>query len=139
MFQFSNVTVEFFSEKDFDYFLGIVFFKGYVNGGRRFFRYFNMWKLVLEFSEKVRVSWNESVRGILMYWLVVKLKRLKMVLKGINRGGSDIEKIDNRCFLRVQQCQEAVRNNMGDTVIADEELEVLGEYKFVHKVYVSFL
>lgn len=57
-----------------------------------------MWKLVLDFSCKVEESWKEYVWGVFMYWLIVKMRRLKIVFKEIKRGNfDDIEKIERRC------------------------------------------
>lgn len=58
-----------------------------------------MWKLDSDYNVKVEINWKVSVKGVLMFRLVVKLKRLKWVLKEINREiFNDIEKIKNKCL-----------------------------------------
>lgn len=134
MQHFSDAMVNFLPERYFDHSPGILALAGHVNRGRRPFRYCNMWRLALDFSEQ------EPIQGVPMYCLVAKLKRLKVVLKDINRGNFDnIEKTERNCLMKVQLCQEALRSNPGDTTLADEELVALNEYKMAHKAYLSFL
>lgn len=56
------------------------------------FKYCNIWSLAKDFERKVQESWQLEVQGVPMYKLIVKLKRLKRVLKQLNRDRfSDIE------------------------------------------------
>ncbi|CAI9117309.1 OLC1v1018679C1 [Oldenlandia corymbosa var. corymbosa] len=56
------------------------------------FRFFNMWCQSKEFLKLVKELWEKPMQGISMYRLVVKLKRLKPVLKHLNRTQfSDIQ------------------------------------------------
>ncbi|XP_062113962.1 uncharacterized protein LOC133824968 [Humulus lupulus] len=60
--------------------------------GKKPFRYFSMWKGADNFDAKVAQSWNEGAVGTEMFKLTMKLKRLKQVLKSINKEGfSDLQ------------------------------------------------
>lgn len=56
---------------------------------RKPFRYFNMWSLAEYFVEKVKESWSSSIVGVPMYQVISKLKRLKNVLRSINKEKFD--------------------------------------------------
>lgn len=49
------------------------------------FKYFNMWSSLPSFLERVGNYWSMPVKGTPMFCLVSKLKRLKPVLREVNR------------------------------------------------------
>ncbi|XP_056687939.1 uncharacterized protein [Spinacia oleracea] len=52
-----------------------------VNGGRKPFKYFTMWRASPVFSDTVQTAWNTQVGGSKMFTVVSKLKRVKLALK----------------------------------------------------------
>lgn len=57
---FSDVMINYLSEGDYDYLSGILFLENMYIRGKRFFRYFNMWKMVNGVKTKVVSSWEED-------------------------------------------------------------------------------
>ncbi|XP_074277563.1 uncharacterized protein LOC141601198 [Silene latifolia] len=61
-------------------------------GGKRSFKYFNMWGSAATFHSDVSSVWNRQFKGTKMFAVVKKLKALKPVLKQLNKSCfSDIE------------------------------------------------
>ncbi|XP_056691888.1 uncharacterized protein [Spinacia oleracea] len=55
-----------------------------VNGGRKPFKYFTMWKTSPSFNTIVTDAWNTPINGSKMFCVVSKLKKVKGVLKAIH-------------------------------------------------------
>lgn len=66
------------------------------------FLFFNMWTEDNEFMPKVQKVWHEDVRGVKMYKVIHKLKRLKGVLKKLNRNKfSDVENVADSAYKKI--------------------------------------
>lgn len=66
------------------------------------FLFFNMWTEDNEFMPKVQEVWHEAVRGVKMYKVIHKLKRLKGVLKKLNRNKfSDVENVADSAYKKI--------------------------------------
>lgn len=64
-----------------------------------------MWRLTDDYINKVEENWNIFIEGVLMYRLVKKLKRFKVVLKEINYTQyADIEKEDKKSLAFLKIC-----------------------------------
>ncbi|XP_039012427.1 uncharacterized protein LOC120141701 isoform X1 [Hibiscus syriacus] len=81
------------------------------------FKFFNFWALHLDFKEVVGLSWTEAALGDPMQALFYKLKRLKPILKALNkRCYSDVSKkvADKREQLEKQQIVILTGGNSSD-------------------------
>ncbi|XP_056697932.1 uncharacterized protein [Spinacia oleracea] len=65
--------------------------EAWVNGGRKPFKYFTMWKSSRSFNAIVTDAWNTHINGSKMFCVVTKLTKVKFSLKELNKNGfSDI-------------------------------------------------
>ncbi|XP_074298927.1 uncharacterized protein LOC141629907 [Silene latifolia] len=87
------------------------------------FKYFNMWALSDDFESTVKDSWQQELRGTPMYRVVQKLKRLKPVLKNLNKAQfSDIENLTNVTELALKHFQQQlIQDPMNDTLCNAEK------------------
>lgn len=70
------------------------------------FKYFNMWGQDSKFLEKVRDCWVSPILGTPMFQVVTKLKKLKPILKALNREGfSEIHVADHKALMWLYECQ----------------------------------
>lgn len=107
---------------------------------RKPFRYFNMWSSVPEFLMKVKQSWDVPVMGNPMYCLMEKLKRLKPVLKGINRDKfSNIERRVEEDKKRLNLIQHKIQCSPTNINRLNEEVQIAKELWHNQKAMESFL
>ncbi|CAI9114948.1 OLC1v1015775C1 [Oldenlandia corymbosa var. corymbosa] len=86
---------------------------------RTAFRFFNMWCLSTDFQRTVERSWAEKVEGTCMYQLCQKLKRLKHLLKQLNRiQFADIVEKANREEMQLEVMQQKLSLDPGDADFA---------------------
>ncbi|XP_062110644.1 uncharacterized protein LOC133822358 [Humulus lupulus] len=130
----------FLPEGVFDHSPILVHFSFEIQGEKKPFRYFRMWKEAPGYEEKIRTSWNFSVVGSPMFQVVSKLKRLKQVLLTINREGfSDIQQTEFKAGLALKDVQEQLQKDpFNDRLITQEQL-AREQFLFCHKAYLSFL
>ncbi|XP_074291655.1 uncharacterized protein LOC141618445 [Silene latifolia] len=89
---YANSLAHFHPEGLFDHCPCTIVDRNAAIGGKRTFKYFNMWGLAPSFKESVAMAWATVYRGTKMFSLVKKLKALKPILKSINRECfSDVE------------------------------------------------
>ncbi|CAI9115352.1 OLC1v1016239C1 [Oldenlandia corymbosa var. corymbosa] len=104
------------------------------------FKYFNMWSQSRDFLKVVKASWSEPVMGTCMYQLVKKLKRLKSVLKQLNRNQfPDIHQQMQQSRASLQLIQERVSQNPTDENLQKLEREEYKSHLAVSKAYESFV
>ncbi|KAL9224956.1 hypothetical protein vseg_000931 [Gypsophila vaccaria] len=85
-------------------------------GGRRSFKYFNMWGMAESFKMNVESVWRKELRGTKMFSVVKKLKALKPVLKCLNKECfSDIENSAAIAGKVLDDIQRKLVESPGDT------------------------
>ena len=99
---FVNSEVNFLPEGVFDHCPIMVSFYQTAVNCRRPFRYFKMWKFDKQYDALVAHSWKMEVKGSPMFQIVTKLKRLKVVLKKLNKT----------CFGELHVAEVKARTNM---------------------------
>ncbi|XP_074305758.1 uncharacterized protein LOC141640981 [Silene latifolia] len=111
-------------------------------GGRKnkSFKYFNMWSLAPDFIERIQAAWMEDLEGTKMFVLVKKLKKLKTVLKELNRSCySDIENQASAALYHLNDIQEKLMANAANQELISQEIEALGNVRMLTKARDSFL
>ncbi|XP_048502886.1 uncharacterized protein LOC125498678 [Beta vulgaris subsp. vulgaris] len=104
------------------------------------FRFFNMWAADDEFLSRVQGVWNENISGVPMYKVVVKLKKLKRVLKDLNKSKyASIESAADEAKLRMITIQESLQQEPTNERLHKEESEARVRYNALHKARYSFL
>lgn len=85
------------------------------NGNQRInrpFKYLNIWSMDPEFKVRVGDSWNNEIRGTIMYQLVGKLNMLKKVLQRLNRNKfSDIELKAEQAKEELEKCRKQIQRS----------------------------
>ncbi|XP_056685787.1 uncharacterized protein [Spinacia oleracea] len=110
-----------------------------VDGGKKPFKYFTMWKASPVFTDTVQSAWNTQIRGSKMFIVVSKLKRFKLALKELNKTGfSDVQAADWKAYHELVEAQEAMHKNSTNMELADAELRAIQDYRVKHKIYWSF-
>ncbi|CAI9091332.1 OLC1v1026336C1 [Oldenlandia corymbosa var. corymbosa] len=93
-----------------------------------------------DFLKEVKASWSEPIKCTCMYQLVRKLKRLKPVLKQLNRHQfPDIQQQMQQVMVSLQQIQERVGQNPTDESLQKREREEYKNYIAVCKAHESFI
>ncbi|KAH0642430.1 hypothetical protein KY290_034023 [Solanum tuberosum] len=109
-------------------------------GGRRQFRYFNMWSLAPEFKTKVQENWEKSSEGRHMFKVVGKLNRLRKVLKTLNRNRfSETETRADLAMEKLRQCQDRIQLNPLNMDLYMEENKLSQEARLLEKAKFQFL
>ncbi|XP_074278280.1 uncharacterized protein LOC141601872 [Silene latifolia] len=109
-------------------------------GGRRSFKYFNMWGMSEHFIECVESSWKQRYEGTKMFRVVKKLKNLKPVLKRLNKECfSDIENNTNLTSILLEQLQKELVDKPGDMELMHREMDVTHELRELMVARDSFL
>ncbi|XP_062104406.1 uncharacterized protein LOC133815604 [Humulus lupulus] len=111
-----------------------------VRGGKQPFKYFRMWQLASDYKQKVQGSWDQPCQGTAMFKLLQKLKRLKIVLRDINKKGFDnISVADTLALQKLLRKQQSLQEDpLNEQLIKQEEL-ARQKYLHIHKSYISFL
>ncbi|XP_074288586.1 uncharacterized protein LOC141613742 [Silene latifolia] len=108
--------------------------------GRRSFKYFNMWGAADSFKAQVASVWQQKYKGTRMFSVVKKLKALKPVLKKLNTTCfSDIENSTTIASRVLEEIQEKLVDNPGDTDLIQQELDLSVELKGLINARDSFL
>ena len=104
--------------------------------GMRPFKFFKMWCDAPDFIEKVKACWDEHIPGTRMFSVVQRLKKMKMVMKSINKEGySDIQAADARAYAELMEYQKSKGRDRDH----EREQKVVQEYRRIHDHYLSFL
>ncbi|XP_074297831.1 uncharacterized protein LOC141628613 [Silene latifolia] len=99
-------------------------------GGKKNFKYFNMWGLTPSFKDSVAMAWATVYRGTKMFSVVKKLKALKPILKNINRECfSDVENNTNIASMALEHIQKALIDNPGDADLIQQEAALAHELR----------
>ncbi|XP_062085726.1 uncharacterized protein LOC133791831 [Humulus lupulus] len=111
-----------------------------VRGGVRPFKFFRMRQFASDYKQKVQASWDQPCTGVAMFKLVQKLKRLKSVLRDINKKEfGNISVVDTLAFQKLLRQQQNLQDDpLNAQLIKHEEL-ARQEYSHIHKSYISFL
>ncbi|XP_062088346.1 uncharacterized protein LOC133794920 [Humulus lupulus] len=137
-FPFSEAV--FLSEGIFDHSPILVSLHQDVVCGKKHFRYFSMWKGAGNFDEKVAQSWNEGVVGTEMFKLTTKLKRLKQVLKSINKEGfNDLQQQATEAQKALLELQGRINNDPLNSHLLFEEQTAREKFIKMSKAYSIFL
>ena len=136
---FDNVVVTFLHEGEYDHCPGIVSVHQGC-GGKKPFRFFNMWVQGDGFMEEVKRRWEGVVRGCKMFKVIQKLKRLKEALKLRNQHGfSDIQARAIQAYQRMITAQDKVHVHGRDANMITDEKQATEQYKQAQGRYLSFL
>ncbi|XP_074277858.1 uncharacterized protein LOC141601467 [Silene latifolia] len=109
-------------------------------GGRRSFKYFNMWGQSDQFLGSVQSVWSKYYPGTPMFTIVKKLKMLKPVLKQLNKHCfSDIENSTNITSDLLVHIQKQLVDNPGNLDLMQQEMEIHQDLKELIKARDSFL
>uniref|UniRef100_A0A803Q3C3 Reverse transcriptase domain-containing protein n=1 Tax=Cannabis sativa TaxID=3483 RepID=A0A803Q3C3_CANSA len=110
------------------------------NYGKKPFRYYNMWKMAPEYDNLVAKAWEEESSGTRMFRIVHKLRRLKAVLKHLNRKDfSDIHKAETAARIQLAEIQGELNQNPGNENLMMQEQYARKEYATINKAYASFM
>ncbi|XP_056688453.1 uncharacterized protein [Spinacia oleracea] len=137
---YPTTEVCFMNEGTFDHSPGLITVYPRIEGGKKPFKYFTIWKSSSEFTSIVKDQWDKQFHGTKMYVVVSKLKQVKFALKELNRKGfNDIQAADLKAFNELTAAQKAMHLNPTDHALADLELQAIKEYKMKHEAYLAFL
>ncbi|XP_062096322.1 uncharacterized protein LOC133802092 [Humulus lupulus] len=138
--KFTSAEVHFFPEGNFDHCpLLLAVYPSYSNGLKPF-RFFDMWCSHPDFNRRFLESWKEPVIGTPMYRLCVKLKRVKAILRELNKKGfGDVEISEANSRKHLLECQLAVNKEPHNHVLIEAEIKAREDYKEASKNYTSFL
>ncbi|XP_062112914.1 uncharacterized protein LOC133824069 [Humulus lupulus] len=136
--KYGNAEVMFFPKGEFDHspFLVTIY---PIQETRKPFRYFNFWSSYKDFHRKVAEIWNEDTIGTPMYYLVSKLKRLRVVLTKINREGTGDVFAESEKYKMMIAIEEKIKEDPGNIQLMDEEITIQEEYQQAHKDMIQFL
>ncbi|XP_074271265.1 uncharacterized protein LOC141595193 [Silene latifolia] len=109
-------------------------------GGRKSFKYFNMWGSADCFKDSVKANWDRGYPGTRMFSVFKKLKALKPVLKDINKHCfSDIENNTNSASLALEQIQKDLVSNPGNCELIQKEMDLASNLRELLIARNSFL
>ncbi|XP_019260386.1 PREDICTED: uncharacterized protein LOC109238392 [Nicotiana attenuata] len=122
-------TVHYIEEGLYDHCPAIISWEKGGNKKEKQFKYFNIWSMAPEFSEKVEESWQVKITGCKQYQLVGKLNRLKRVLGKINKNRfSEVEKKADQAKQELTECQARIQANPRDHELHKHEKELARAY-----------
>ncbi|XP_062103616.1 uncharacterized protein LOC133814704 [Humulus lupulus] len=108
--------------------------------GKKPFKYFRMWNFYPNFHDQILIDWSRPISGTKMYIVVQKLRRLKGLLKDINKCGfNDIHTSDLNASRVLSDCQEQLMRDPLNADVIKLEGDAREKYAAVHKSYCSFL
>lgn len=114
--------VHFMNEGIYDHCLAIINWEGRNAGGKRQFRYINMWSVIPEFQTRVQEVWEKEIQGTQMYKLVGKLHRTKSILQRLNKERfSYVEKRAETTMAKLTECQGKIQKDPKNVELIKEE------------------
>lgn len=88
-----------------------------------------MWRMALEYKNKIKASWGVRIKGTKMFKLVEKLNRLNKVLMKLNKETfGDVEKREEIAREDLGQCQVDVQINLQNCMFIEKEIELAKEW-----------
>ncbi|XP_074318739.1 uncharacterized protein LOC141655563 [Silene latifolia] len=109
-------------------------------GGRKNFKYFNIWGSAPSFKNIVADVWKQSIRGTKMFVVIKKLKVLKPALKQLNKACfSDIENNTNIASIALEKLQKELVLNPGDVELMQQEMDLAKDLREMILARDSFL
>ncbi|XP_074305820.1 uncharacterized protein LOC141641042 [Silene latifolia] len=108
-------------------------------GGKKSFKYFNMWGTTPNFKDSVGKIWSTEYRGTKMFFVIKKLKALKPILKSLNRECfSDIENNTTIASMALENIQKALVDKPSDAELMQQEMDLAHDLKDLITVRDSF-
>ncbi|XP_074292053.1 uncharacterized protein LOC141618891 [Silene latifolia] len=109
-------------------------------GGKKSFKYFNMWGSAEEFKECVSGVWKNTYGGTKMFKVIKKLKDLKPVLKLLNKTCfSDVENSTVIASALLEEIQKKLMEQPGDLELIQNEYNLSQEVRALIEARDSFL
>ncbi|XP_074283489.1 uncharacterized protein LOC141608037 [Silene latifolia] len=109
-------------------------------GGKKSFKYFNMWGSSDCFKDSVKNIWDRVYPGNRMFNVVKKLKALKPAVKDINKHCfSDIENTTSIASLALEHIQKELVSNPGNHDLLQQEMDLANNLKELIVARTSFL
>ncbi|XP_062104124.1 uncharacterized protein LOC133815283 [Humulus lupulus] len=137
---YTAAEVIFLNEGMFDHCPAMLFVYPTVGNGKKPFRYFKMWASAPDFFEQVKHDWQGVVFGTPMYRVVRKLKRLKILLKELNRKGfNELHSAHIKALQDLKECQDHLKEDLLNERLIVKESQARKNYSEIHKLYCSFL
>lgn len=88
------------------------------------------------YDELVAGSWRKNVIGTPMFQIVTKLRRLKPILKEINRNTfGDIHIAEEEARIKLLEVQEELQHKPMDVELRNQEKIARTVYETKHKAY----
>uniref|UniRef100_A0A803NKP7 DUF4283 domain-containing protein n=1 Tax=Cannabis sativa TaxID=3483 RepID=A0A803NKP7_CANSA len=140
MGKFTNAGVNFMNEELMDHTPAVMTFHNMVPSGKKPFRYFRMWNTHSDYAARVVASWNQQTQGLKMFQVVTKLKRLKGVLKELNKQAfSDIQMSTQQAKDTLAEMQNKLHQDPLNQMLQQEELAARKDYTALLKNYQTYL
>ncbi|XP_074300122.1 uncharacterized protein LOC141631336 [Silene latifolia] len=109
-------------------------------GGKKSFKYFNMWGSAEEFKECVSGVWKNTYGGTKMFKVIKKLKALKPALKLLNKTCfSDVENSTVIASALLEEVQKKIMEQPGDMELIQNEYNLSQEVRALIEARDSFL
>ncbi|KAL2900803.1 Glutamyl-tRNA reductase, partial [Bienertia sinuspersici] len=104
------------------------------------FKYFKMWQLTPDYTERIKKAWGVEMRGTAMYKIVQKLKKVKASMKELNKHGfNDMQAEDSKRYQEMMGIQEKLHRDPMNAGLMEEEKEATQQYHLAHKKYSQYL
>uniref|UniRef100_A0A803PA09 Endonuclease/exonuclease/phosphatase domain-containing protein n=1 Tax=Cannabis sativa TaxID=3483 RepID=A0A803PA09_CANSA len=137
---YMNAEVNFLTEGLFDHSPVVLSIHPEISSGKKPFRYFRMWSTHPEYHDRIKTTCQGDVQGTSMYKVVTKIKKIKGVLKELNRQGfSDIQAAACLAKAKLEECQKKLQEEQLNQKLQEEESYARSKYEEVSKNYLSFL
>ncbi|KAM6543682.1 hypothetical protein CsatB_008129 [Cannabis sativa] len=128
------------NEELMDHTPAVMTFHNMVPSGKKPFRYFRMWNTHSDYAARVVASWNQQTQGLKMFQVVTKLKRLKGVLKELNKQAfSDIQMSTQQAKDTLAEMQNKLHQDPLNQMLQQEELAARKDYTALLKNYQTYL
>ena len=138
--EFHNSEASFLPEGQFDHCPILVsFYREEVKRARPF-KYYKMWQEAPSFHDMVRSVWQGQVTGVPMYIVVSKLKKLKVLLRRINKElFGDVKLAAIRSKQDLESIQQGLWADPMNEELINQERRCREKYMFCYKAYSTFL
>ncbi|KAL2904979.1 LINE-1 retrotransposable element ORF2 protein [Bienertia sinuspersici] len=137
---YKHANAIFLTEGCSDHCPGLVRMNFEVGMGRKPFKYFRMWQLAPDYTERIKHAWGEELRGTVMYKIVQKLKRVKASMKELNKQGfNNMQAEDSKRYQEMVGIQEKLHRDPLNAALMEEEKEATHQYHLAHKKYIQYL
>ncbi|XP_056698475.1 uncharacterized protein [Spinacia oleracea] len=138
--KYPNTEVCFKNEGYFDHCPGIILMYPQFVVGKKPFKFFPMWQDTPNYRNLIVQAWQEHQQGTKIYQVVQRLKRVRVVLKQLNKEGyGDIEVKEVKASQNLQKIQSELHLNPADVSLDDAEKVAQQEFLVAHSALLSFL